>query len=121
MLCIQPNFSLPVYSMVYVQCVVDFITRNPKSRLHHRLSRQSCLTLGSRSQFPSIIEQIYDTPSGPSLGWRLCFVSNYQTPTMERLTESPQNSPFLFVSSVNPAQGDSWMAFLQPCNLLVIC
>src|SRR6187402_1666278 len=38
-----------------------------------------------------------------------------------KLTESPQNSPFLFVNSVSPAHGLDLIASLQPTKRLVTC
>ena len=53
------------------------------------------------------------------LAWETAFVSDYSQNIAARLTESAQNSPFLLVNSVNPAHGDSSIAFLHSCNLLV--
>ena len=50
----------------------SLITEHPMSRIYNIvffLSRHSWLTLGLRSQFPSIVEQINNTPSRPGLGW----------------------------------------------------
>ena len=60
--------------MIYIRCN-SLITQYPMSRIYEYffLSRYSLLTLGLRSQFPSIVEQIYDTPSRPGLGGGLHF------------------------------------------------
>lgn len=75
LLLIRLDCSSPAYVMVYVQCV-DLIIRKPMSIFYTALSHHSCLTLGFCGQFPSIIEQIYDAPSGPGLSWGLHYVSS---------------------------------------------
>lgn len=74
-LLIRLDCYSPVYVMTYVQCV-DLITREPMSNFNTALTHHSYLTLGFCGQFPSIIEQIYDAPSGPGLSWGLHYVSS---------------------------------------------
>lgn len=67
-LLIRLDCYSPVYVMTYVQCV-DLVTRAPMSNFYTALTHHSYLTLGSCGQFPGIIEQIYNAPSGPGLSW----------------------------------------------------